>query len=743
MTKRPSRNPLSGPGSAVCLALLVSTVGCAGHARRGPASAVAAGAVRPLAVTDQTFAREAAVLLLSSEPSAERTNRLAGVVRFQLDRAGALYREGHDEAGLAAVEAALYLMRAGEFDPVMVEGRTTALLAAANAVARQGSEGRALALYSMLSATMPAGAQRDEVRAHLAAIQQWTQSTRNPGPMQTAGNRQRTATERALWEPRRDSLVAARTAIIEWMERALAFNKEQSPPSDDFERDEAIEAYQALRAGPMVLTALFLRNGDPAGALSAMETPSVSRLVSPHLHEALRKTAEEDDAAAWMELFSTFERTSAAGAGTGLDPELSQAAAWGAAVELCRVEPKTLRGVMPVATLIARHGMGEVGPLLLAPVVQASGRAEVASWALGYVLETLSYGGRVGDFAASRRTFANARPMLEFIAKQSFAKDVSPSVGRVHLAMGALEARAGELRAARPLVEQAVSEGQTLPALALLSAIDRQQGNVAEALRSLDALSKLATQASDPTTVADAHVSEFEVLRDAGKSDLARSVIEQALRRALDARQLARTGAEHAGAERVLARILEHYGELDAANRATERAYSAGKSDLPQVTATLLDAARRGLVRGQIRTARSAARHAIEANVAGDDLVYIAIWLRLLERKLMVPSDGTVEEALARVDETDRWPERLRAWCTGRLSDDQLLESARTRVERTEASFYGAMAAYAAGSKDALARLSPIAKSETIELVEVTIARDILAAQTPFALKLPPQVEIP
>ncbi len=743
MSKSPRRNPLSGPGSAVCLALLVSTVGCAGHARRGPVSAAAAGAVRPLAVTDDTFAREAAVVLLSSEPSPERTNRLAGVVRFQLDRAGALYREGHDEAGLAAVEAALYLVRAGEFDPVMVEGRAPALLAAANAVARQGSAGRALALYSMLSATMPAGSQRDEVRAHIAAIQQWAQSTKSPGPMQSAGNRQRTATERALWEPQRDSLLSARTAIVEWMERALVFNKEQAPPSDDFERDEAIEAYQALRAGPMVLTALFLRNGDPAGALSAMETPSVSRLVSPHLHEALRKTAEEDDPAAWMELFSTFERTSAAGAGTGLDPELSQAAAWGTAVELCRVEPKTLRGVMPVATLIARHGMGEVGPLLLAPVVQASGRAEVASWALGYVLETLGYGGRVGDFAASRRTYVNAKPMLDFIAKQSFAKDVSPSVGRVHLAMGALEARAGELRAARPLVQQAVSEEQTLPALALLSAIDRQQGNVTEALRSLDALGKLATQASDPTTVADAHVSEFEVLRDAGKADLARGVLEQALRRALDARQLARTGAEHAGAERVLARVLEHYGELDAANRATERAFNAGKSDLPQVTATLLDAARRGLVRGQLRTARSAARHAIEANVAGDDLVYIAIWLRLLERKLMVPSDGTVEEALARVEETDRWPERLRAWCTGRLTDEQLLESARTRVERTEASFYGAMAAYSAGGKDALGRLAPIAKSETIELVEVTIARDILAAQTPLSLKLPREIDIP
>jgi tetratricopeptide (TPR) repeat protein len=732
--------------SLAARAALISTLGlpaaCATHAGVKPQTP-APGAIQPAAVTDATFAPDVAELLKTRGQSPTRTSRLAGVVRYQLERARMLFDSGHEDAAVEAVQGALYLVRAGEFDDSMLQGRTAPLLEAANAVARNGHEGRALALYSMLARTLPQSAERKEVEAHLDAIRQWEQSTRSRGPLQAAGSDQRSAVERALWDPSHDTLRAARAATLEWLARAIAFSKEQGPPSDDFERDEAIEAYRAIRTGAMSLAALYLRNGNPMGALEAMEDPNIARVVSPHLHEALRRAAEEDDPEAWEELFSTFDRLASVEADVSVDPELAQAAAWGAAVELYRVEPKTLRGVQPLSVLLMRHGMAEVAPILLAPVVEASTRTEVLSWSLGYVLEALMNHDALGDLGAARRTFQHAGPLLAAIEHKPFAKEVTPSVARVEFAMGALEARAGDLVAARPLVERSAKSEPSLAALELLAAIDRQRGAARDALASLDSVTKLATESSDPSSVADAKLSMFEVYRDMGDATEAAKSLDGALRRALDARGLAHTGAEQANAERILARVLEEYGSLDAARRATKRAYEASRNDLRQLTATVLDAGRRGLTHGDLRSARDAARRGIEANVGADDLVYVALWLRLVERRLGVSSDGTVEEALATIDDDSGWPAKLRAWCTGRLTDEQLYASARTRVEQTEATFYAAMSAYVANDARALDRLGEVAKSEAIELVEVSMARELVADAKPMTLKLPSDVEIP
>jgi hypothetical protein len=102
-----------------------------------------------------------------------------------------------------------------------------------------------------------------------------------------------------------------------------------------------------------------------------------------------------------------------------------------------------------------------------------------------------------------------------------------------------------------------------------------------------------------------------------------------------------------------------------------------------------------------------------------------------------------VEEALAIIDEDAGWPAKLRAWVLGRMTDEQLMNTARGRVEQTEASFYSAMAAYAVKDTRALERLERIAKSEAIQLVEVAIARDVVFDKKRTAVKLPADVEIP
>jgi hypothetical protein len=151
------------------------------------------------------------------------------------------------------------------------------------------------------------------------------------------------------------------------------------------------------------------------------------------------------------------------------------------------------------------------------------------------------------------------------------------------------------------------------------------------------------------------------------------------------------------------------------------------------------------LTLSDLKVARSAVERAVSAGMAGEDLVYPALWLQLLEKKLRVPTSGAVEDAYSSIDDASGWPSRLRAWATGRLSDSELLAAAKDRSQRTEAIFYAAMAHHAQGSaEDAKAGLEQVAKSEAIDLVEVAIARDLLAGyDKPKDFKLPANVVVP
>ncbi|HEY3668096.1 MAG TPA: hypothetical protein VGL19_18970, partial [Polyangiaceae bacterium] len=78
------------------------------------------------------------------------------------------------------------------------------------------------------------------------------------------------------------------------------------------------------------------------------------------------------------------------------------------------------------------------------------------------------------------------------------------------------------------------------------------------------------------------------------------------------------------------------------------------------------------------------------------------------------------------------------------LSDQDLATAARSMSERTEATFYTAMQKLQSGA-DSSKDLARVAQSPSIDLVEVTIARDLLAMRgkaTPD-YKLPANVKLP
>ena len=196
--------------------------------------------------------------------------------------------------------------------------------------------------------------------------------------------------------------------------------------------------------------------------------------------------------------------------------------------------------------------------------------------------------------------------------------------------------------------------------------------------------------------------------------------------------------------ERVLADILERYGDAEGANRAARRAGDAARNDVWQLTATFLDAARRALSMGDLEAGRSALRDALDADLADSDLIYAALWVKLLHERAGKPSDGTVEEALARIDADGTWTAVLRDWGKGQLSAEQLLARASTPVEKVEAEFYIALSAHMVQQSEATTQqLRDVANSEAIELVEVRIARDFVGEGGAPTPAIPQGVSLP
>ncbi|HEY0468901.1 MAG TPA: hypothetical protein VGC79_32135, partial [Polyangiaceae bacterium] len=593
------------------------------------APAIANGSPIP-AVNDEAFAQGAYKVLLNGGASADRTGLLLGVVRRQLQRAKARFDAGQREAGLKALTGAFYLMRAGEFQDAALDGAEGALSSGAAEVARLGQEGYAFTLYGMLRDKLPQGPERQEVEAHLEAMARFAQATHGAGPMQAAGADLRAATQRSLLEARKPALDNASERAVQWLKRALESNAADAPMNSNADRDEAYEAYRALRGGGYTLIALYLRHGDARGVLTTADRAELGRIIAPELRDRLERAADDNDADAWADLCHFFDSASHAADAEGLlDHTLMEAATWGAAVQLFRAEPGSMRGSVPLATQLTNYGMAEVAPLVLAPAVSKEASPENLSFALGIVGKALVAEDALDQLPSARRTFENAQPMLALAENKANLGKVSPSSARLRYVMGALETRHGELSRALPLIQSAARAEPSLESLMTLSAIERQRDQSA-ALSTLGQAVELAKAANDPLAETDALNMKFEVYRDHGDAEHAAKTLDAALSRAVDAQRTARSGGPTlARSERLLARILEHYDDPLASRRATERAYEASSSDPSQLTATVLDAARRALTHADLRAARRAAQRAVAANLASEALVYVALWLQL------------------------------------------------------------------------------------------------------------------
>jgi hypothetical protein len=686
-------------------------------------------------ISDELFGATVVKVLRSKERGGERSSLLGGVVRRQLRRADGLMKSGEQEAGLRAVRGAIWLVRAGEARPEMWEGASSPLEQAAEEAARVGDEGKARALYSLVKQAGPPAAVAAAVDEHLAAIDRFARTDPTAHDLETAGDQQRVAVQRALHEPSQQTLEQAAQKLCAWMQKSLQSDVLERWGDPSFDREEAIEAFRARRFGAMTLVGVFLRHGAPMDALDWLERNDLGRMLPSDVRDRLEQAGEDDEPKAWHVLYQHFQNEAEPSrADSSIGVELAEAAAFGVAVELYRSHPTELVSAGPLALMLPELMLGDVVPPLLNTTLPENLSREDASWSMALTMRALLSHGAAGDITVARRLFAESRPLVDRATKLAKSEDAPrPHPARLYAVMATLESRNAELGRARDALKQALQLEPSAAMYVELARIERQLDRFDDAHQALMASLTSARKAADLLTEAEAQILLYELESERGNSAAATQALRDALGTTLSARDRAHQPEEQAQAERRFARVLELYGEYDGAKRASRRALDAARTSEQQRTATILDAARRALTYGDLGAARKTLRDALEMGISGTDCIYLALWVRLIERQRQTPSDGSVEEALARVGDVASWPGRLKSWALGGVSDAEIERGARTEAEKTELRFYQTMATPGRDDEAQRRAIVEVSRSHAVGLVEVSVARDLvrLAASHP------------
>jgi tetratricopeptide (TPR) repeat protein len=658
-----------------------------------------------------------------------KATEVTSLVRFQLSRATRLLALGERDAALSAVKGAIFLVKVGEARAEMWEGSAGVLVAAAEEASRIGNEGRAYALYSLVKQSKPAKSVIQSADEHLLAIKQFASPVAPNRVLEQAGDAERVAVERSLYEPSAENLEEASRQITRWMQAALDSDALQRWGEASVERQEAIEAYRAPRFGALTLIATHLRHGDSMGALEWLEQNNLGRLVPAELRNRLEQAGEDDDLTAWGQLYQFFKsEADSRRADNSIGTELAEAAAFGAAVELYRSHPESLMAIGPLAVMLPDYYLGDVTPLLIqAALGDRPGREEL-NWSLSLLMRALQAHGEASDLETVRRIFDAASKVLSEAKKRvKTGEALRPHPARLYRALATYEARFADLERAKSMLAISVELEPTTLGFIELGRIERQRGDATAALSALERAVSYANSNGDALGATEAYSFQFEVLSSKGDSLGAERALRTALDQALSARDKAQRAVEQAQAERRLARVLELYGKHDGAERAYQRALFASRADPQQLSVTILDSARRALVYDDLGALRQALRDAQEYGLRGEDCTYVALWLRLVERRRHLTSDGTVEDALARTGELMYWPGKLKAWLLGQCDDKELERSVRREPERIESLFYRGLKDHGtARSAEFTKLIEQVASSGAIGLVEVSMAHDLL-----------------
>ncbi len=732
------------------LLLSLTVAGCAAGAA-GPGSRLAKGerATAPaLEVTDDAFPAAVRDLLASEPRSQERMARLSGVLARQMARAASRFKGHAPQRALATVIGGLELVRMGELKPAMLgpSGRD-ALRGAAKELATRGDEGRARAVYDIWLA-IAVDAEKPEIQAHLDALASWTKNAvGRGGPVQAAGALENAAVARRLLEPSPQALDEASILTIDWIDKAFALRaaadrQRQAPPP----REEVAEALRALQTGGTVLAALYLRDADAKGAIVAIDKAQARDLVRPELLKALEAAADGPSAAKWMDVFHGLRPArDARGDDDGAeDEDLLRAASFAVGMEAYRLDPTVVEAAGAVAAALQDFGMGDASPLVLVDAVKAHPDPRIVSGALAIAMHAMGAESEVDEADGARRAFKASADLLTLADDKSFAGKLQPSASRVRALMGEIELREGKLEEARALLTQSLKSEKSGAVLLSLARIERHDGHMPEALAHVKDAVTAPDSTRDPALRGEILLETSDMTREQGDAARARPPLTEALRELAKARNTP-DSEDRARVERVLARVLDRFGAAQPAQRALDRAFEAAPRDKRQAAATVGQLVGRAFVRGDLKAARDGLARGLSVELDSEDLIYYALWVRLLERQLRAPTDGVADRIFASILDDGRWSGRLAAFGAGILKPQDLVTSAKTPAQKTEALFYAAADRRAAGdAKGGDDGLRQVLGASGIDLMEVAIAREILSGRAAqLGGPLPPEVALP
>jgi hypothetical protein len=752
-----SRRPLIAPVLAglFSLAAAGAPVACGPSVDQAPVRhAEPPSAGPPLLVSDAEFAGAVHDLLQARPGSPERTRLLGGVLGRQMERATTRFRSHEVGQGVVAVIGGLYLLHTGELtkDSLGPSARS-ALRDAVHELAVRGDEGRARALYDILL-QLGDGDGKVEIQGHLDAIQAWTKDELLAGPPTIATGAVETAcVARSLLEPTDAAKADALKATLDWIASAidlqLKYREKKVRPS----REEVGEAVRALHSGNDVLAEIFLRDADAAGAARALARSPSHDALRPELQHALDALGAKGSATAsqWIDVLhaltpSAREREQEEDE-VMEDHELLRATTFGIALEAYRLDPTITESATFVAALLQDLGFAEASPAIMIDAARTHSDARTVSQAVTIVLRAMSLELSANDVDAVRRTYTAAAPVLAIAEQKDLLHEVQPSAARVRAMMGDIELEQGSVDVARALLSASAAQERSGAVLLALARIDRHDKQLKAALEDLAGARDSPDAARDPALKGEILLLVSDLLRDSGDSAGMRAPLVDALAVLVSARSLG-SPEQRARVEQVLARVLDRLGALDLACLGLARGRAA-PHDKRQLAATLNQVIARAFVRRDLRAAKEGLARGIAAELGDDDVIYYALWVHLLEKQLARPgeraADTTVSRVFASIPDDGHWVGRLAAFGAGKLPASQLPGLAKTKAEKTEATFYQVMDQRTGPPTDVNdAGLRSIVDGDGVDLMESVIAREMLrvaAGETPPAL--PPDIKLP
>jgi tetratricopeptide (TPR) repeat protein len=594
------------------------------------------------------------------------------------------------------------------------------------------------------------GQELAQVQGHLDALRTWMKdgaTALEAKPVVAAGEAETAAVGRSLLEPSAAALDDATRATLDWIQKAIdlqnVYREKHIRPS----REGIAEAVRALQSGGTVLAAIHLKDGDVNGALRAMARVPAHDIVRPELMTALQAVRDKPEATRWIDILHALtprdgdrdhEDEEALD-----DRELLRAATFGIAAEAYRADPTQPESAAVLSHLLQDLGMAEASPAIIVEATKAHPDPRTVTGAMVITLRAMNAEVEADDPDAARRTFVAAAPLLAVAERRELAGQLQARASRVRAVMGEIELQQGRLDVARKLLVDSATEEKSGAVMLALARIDRHDGRNADALEDLrDALSAVDTE-RDPALRGEVLLMISDLTREKGDVTAAKKPLDDAVKD-LAAARTTKDGDDRARVERVLSRVLDRFGAAQRAQQALERAFEATPHDKRQIAATLGQLIARAYVRGELTAARDGLTRALAAELDPDDLVYYALWVRLLERQMNRPSDGVAAKVFASSIDDGRWTGRLAAFGAGKIKADALIASAKTPTQKTEALFYAAMDRRAAGDAKGLdSALKEVLQTSGVDLMEVGIAREILTAHDAQIGPLPPGLALP